>query len=417
MRQLRKLPEVTVPDLPLAIRDSRSFPERNYNIIKCQNLFNILKDIIGKKHVSRTALEKLTSIKASNCNITSLEGLQYCKNLKELDLRNNLIRDLSPISNLPLSSLFLSDNCIESIEPLQSLPKIMENLFLDGNKIKDISPLEHLTRIQSLISDIAPPKNVVIDYFYSQSSPLPSEEIVSAKGYIHPCIIDENNNIETYYSLTVPQGALGVIMPDRAKVPGYIPVWFYNLYNDFWYFRRKDLEQASLSVDEAIGIIEDYQGHHCWGSQFQFNVKMYRINIPDEIKEHLSPEEISELIDIEIQVCFEEFKEEMHNSFVWLRDIYFAGRSGGWLVLDCSNNIEITIDELERFKEEINDLIDNSPEEIPLVMEDICSYATKIVDIALSLEFIESVIKHRLELLQRDLSSTGYWREILASRM
>ena len=43
---------------------------------------------------------KLTNLSASGEWITSLEGLQYAKNLEELDISYNEVKDLSPLKNL-----------------------------------------------------------------------------------------------------------------------------------------------------------------------------------------------------------------------------------------------------------------------------------------------------------------------------
>ena len=82
------------------------------------------------------------------CGITSMENSDKYKDIFSLDLKGNYIEDYSEIANLKnLGYLDLSDNGIESVDPLKDILK-MENLDyinLSNNKLKDISGLEEAT--------------------------------------------------------------------------------------------------------------------------------------------------------------------------------------------------------------------------------------------------------------------------------
>jgi len=84
------------------------------------------------------------------------------KNVTVLNLVNNQISDITPLSELTnLSRLVLSHNQIIDTTPLAKL-KNLESLSLSFNEINDISPLSELTNLSSLdlsynqISDITP---------------------------------------------------------------------------------------------------------------------------------------------------------------------------------------------------------------------------------------------------------------------
>lgn len=110
---------------------------------------------------------------ASPGGITNIEGIQYLKNLKFLDLSynritnisclsslenlnqlildGNLIGDISPLAGLvKLRGLFLSQNQIYSIGTLAYLKNLI-NLDLSNNYIADISPLSGLTKMEQLL--------------------------------------------------------------------------------------------------------------------------------------------------------------------------------------------------------------------------------------------------------------------------
>ena len=105
-------------------------------------------------------LKSLTSLDAGY--VTSLEGLQYATNLKELVLYEGKVSDLSPISNLTsLEKLDVSANLISNLTPLKNLTNLT-HLYVGENTIKNISPLAHLTNLEELyvsnnqISNLSP---------------------------------------------------------------------------------------------------------------------------------------------------------------------------------------------------------------------------------------------------------------------
>lgn len=134
------------------------------------NLRNGILENLGKdSDYSPTIsdMESLTSLYVINYNdpedeqVSSLEGLQYCTNLKTLNLSDNKITDISPLSDLSnLSTLYISTNEISDISPLKNLSNLSK-LELSWNEISDISPLTHLSSLTELgltgnnISDIS----------------------------------------------------------------------------------------------------------------------------------------------------------------------------------------------------------------------------------------------------------------------
>jgi|CZCB01.1.fsa_nt_gi Leucine-rich repeat (LRR) protein len=132
--------------------------------IKDPNLEAKIREIIGKKEGELFAyeLEKIESIDARNSGISSLDGLQYCKNLKKLYITDNKITDLEPLSGLVhLTALLAARNEIKNIDTLSNLTDL-QFLDLSVNKINIIKPLESLANLETLgignnpIVDITP---------------------------------------------------------------------------------------------------------------------------------------------------------------------------------------------------------------------------------------------------------------------
>jgi len=123
---------------------------------------------IGKLEgpIYREDLKAVTRISAAEQDIRTLEGLQYCVNLRAAELWWNDIAYIPDLSDLDrLEYLQLNGNFISDISGLSGLENI-EVLILGGNNISDISPLADLTTLKELdlggnnISDISPLKNL-----------------------------------------------------------------------------------------------------------------------------------------------------------------------------------------------------------------------------------------------------------------
>ena len=93
------------------------FPELNLERAICQTL-GVSRENLTKKHLQ----ENLRSLDASSLEVRDLTGLEYATNLEILVLRDNLIENVSPISNLAhLRKLDLSSNRIRNLRQLVPL--------------------------------------------------------------------------------------------------------------------------------------------------------------------------------------------------------------------------------------------------------------------------------------------------------
>lgn len=88
-------------------------------------------------------LQSVHSLYAQGVGINSIDGLEYCVNLTELDLSDNNIADIGPLNSLsnqstgyPLHYLDLSGNIVENIQPLAGLLGL-DYLDLSGNVIAE----------------------------------------------------------------------------------------------------------------------------------------------------------------------------------------------------------------------------------------------------------------------------------------
>jgi Leucine-rich repeat (LRR) protein len=104
----------------------------------------------NQKPLTLDDLAKISRVVGKGEKIVSLEGLQHCHSLLDIDLENNEIADCSPLRELKLvQKITLSGNKIETIEPLKELTSL-QYLDVSRNKIKDLEPIRAMRNLRSL---------------------------------------------------------------------------------------------------------------------------------------------------------------------------------------------------------------------------------------------------------------------------
>jgi hypothetical protein len=94
--------------------------------------------------------DEVNNLECNSTKITSLEGLQHFRYLSVIELSNNNIEDLNPLTELPrLISLYVSSNNISSLSALSKM-KFLTVLSIGNNPIEDWSGLANLTQLTGL---------------------------------------------------------------------------------------------------------------------------------------------------------------------------------------------------------------------------------------------------------------------------
>lgn len=82
---------------------------------------------------------------------TNLNGIEFCTNLRELDVKYHQITDLTPIKDLPIRRLNISHNPIQSFDPINF--GALEELIIDRTQIDLFSDGHDLTSLKVLSID------------------------------------------------------------------------------------------------------------------------------------------------------------------------------------------------------------------------------------------------------------------------
>ena len=95
-------------------------------------------------------VQRISRVVGRGLGIRSLQGLEHCKAVMLLDLTDNVITDLTPITDLTLlQSVTLANNQITDLAPLAGLEK-MQLLDLADNSVTDLSPITAMQNLRTL---------------------------------------------------------------------------------------------------------------------------------------------------------------------------------------------------------------------------------------------------------------------------
>ena len=126
------------------------------------NLRALIEEVLETKMIRPDTMARLTTLKASNRDISDLTGLEFAINLEELWISRNPISDLSPLAGcINLIRLHAWHNPISDLSPLANLTKLellhcVEGLISDMSPLAGLTNLKYLTLYTQRLSDISP---------------------------------------------------------------------------------------------------------------------------------------------------------------------------------------------------------------------------------------------------------------------
>ena len=140
---LPELPLVPVcPDSPAGYFEDGELESAVRRICGCETGLLTQKD-----------LDRVERLVINGTEIQSLQGLQHCTHLRELQLLQCGLTDIAPLQYLDqLEILYLTGNPGIDISPLQILTGL-KTLELSGCGLGDLSPLQDLTQLEELTLD------------------------------------------------------------------------------------------------------------------------------------------------------------------------------------------------------------------------------------------------------------------------
>ena len=171
-------------------------------------------DKVSGEPISQAEMATLTSTARMfwSLGISDLTGFEVAINLTYLDLGNNSLTDISPLTELTnLTQLALDYNLVSDISALAGLTKLTQ-LTLANNSIEDISPLATLTALEQLllgnnaISDISPiAKLINLKLVYLEDNNI--KDVSPLKKLVHLRVVQlAGNSVSNLSPLAESQG-------------------------------------------------------------------------------------------------------------------------------------------------------------------------------------------------------------------
>lgn len=98
-------------------------------------------------------LPNLQRLTLNGCSLSTTAGLETAKSLSYLDLTNNAIRNISPLSSLKqLQELKLAKNALNDLSSLSGL-NMLTNLDVSNNNLATLAPITSIVGLKQLIAD------------------------------------------------------------------------------------------------------------------------------------------------------------------------------------------------------------------------------------------------------------------------
>jgi len=175
-------------------------------------------------------------------------------------------------------------------------------------------------------------------------------------------------------------------------------------------YTSKDIDAITKQLEEFVK-----RGGREYGD-YQFNIKLYRVDIPDAVREEYGDNRINDVYMLEAGDQIERLVENVKRRFGWVRVAGSAGRSNGWFVvvdddatmdsLEQAAGAAESRDELDKedpyYEEDWNDL----EEEVNGAVEE---GKQKVRD----LKEIEKMVKSGVADYVKDMESEDWWRDTL----
>jgi Leucine-rich repeat (LRR) protein len=176
----------------------------------------IRQEVFAKRYttdpITAEDVKSISRVVGKGKKIASLEGLQHCKAIMEIDLENNAISDLGPVRELKLlQSVNFAGNQIESIEALTDLTKL-QYLELSRNKISDLEPLKSMSNMRSLyltdnqIASLAPLAEMKkVWTLYAGKNPIKDFEAIGKLAWLESLDLHETDLKDLAFLVTLTE--------------------------------------------------------------------------------------------------------------------------------------------------------------------------------------------------------------------
>ena len=166
---------------PATVHDPKT-PDGQMDAGIAENVRNKL-GLDADAEITKEDCQKITTLKLASQSqrITSLDGIEYFSGLKELEVGDSTVRDISALAALPeLESINFTNSMIDVIPDLSACKKLKKVEFIN-DFITDLSPLANIENLENVL---------LIDDQISSIAPLKDNHTIKRLTINNTCISD-----------------------------------------------------------------------------------------------------------------------------------------------------------------------------------------------------------------------------------
>jgi len=176
-------------------------------------------------------------------------------------------------------------------------------------------------------------------------------------------------------------------------------------------------EDIMMLVGEGIADAINSHGKNF----FEWDIKMGKINIPDEVRTKINDDKLNRIYQDEAQLNVKTLGDEIVDGYSWAEDWYQEGRMGGWFCIEADfnelvsdiNSYQIFVDDLEKAVEDkdittVQKYLDKDIKEAIILSEKISKQIKAIED---NLTEINSDVEAMLKGFKEEMESVKFWKE------
>jgi len=178
-----------------------------------------------------------------------------------------------------------------------------------------------------------------------------------------------------------------------------------------------------LDYEKWYYELKNYYYDNLHDEDLAYNIKIYRLNVPEEVEKKLSPEVIDNIIWESASFELDNFIDYLKSEFKDISSVFQAGRSGGWL------HIQFSFDDIYKYEiwdgitkdEDIEYVLDNLVQEeddsdeeyVKEKLNTLVQIGFKSKEILDMLKIIERNVKELVSGFIDNLESMEFWQHYI----
>ena len=195
------------------------------------------------------------------------------------------------------------------------------------------------------------------------------------------------------------------------------------------------LQDTSLLFSQAYDLLGQWLADHAHDrfGQPAFNVKIQRLDIPDDVRARVDEHQMESIINRFTAEYVADFEDMIKDRYPWVTGTYLSGRSGGWLEIKIDPDRFASVATSGQFYEEaLGEALENEAQDIgamdffdawwanrfegeedPDEQEILTEFVAMLIEFREQLESLDSDVQAALSTYQSVVESDMFWAQYM----